>query len=167
MNSAYVTSLCTGCTAAVPPPLSLPPGKDWTPPPFTHPHPSWMALAGALIPVALPPLLASFLLLSELLLRAAATAGDWIPPGWHKKGLQDTFPSHLPLHSCSSCLQLQMQPLCSSRATSCLSVLVSAPVWEVVSSMVMVLVPVEEGTQETSWPHLPWHLITCTSRGSR
>ena len=90
VSSASVTSLCKGCTAAAaaaPPPPSLPPaGKVWRGSLLlTHPGPPWMALAGALVPLAVSLLLTSCLLLAKLLPRAAATAGAWIPPGWGQK----------------------------------------------------------------------------------
>ena len=82
--------------------------------------------------------------------------------------LQESNYSHLPLHSCSSCWsQSQAQARCSSKATSCFFVLASDPVCDVFNIIVIVLLSTEEGTQATPWWHKPWHLITCTSRGSR
>ena len=77
--------------------------------------------------------------------------------------LQERIFSHLPLHSCSSCWsQSQAQARCSSKATSCFSVLASDPVCDVFNIIVIVLLSTEEGTQATPRRHRPWHLITCT-----
>ena len=82
--------------------------------------------------------------------------------------LQERNYSNLPLHSCSSCWsQSQAQARCSSKATSCFFVLASDPVCDVFNIIVIVLLSTEEGTQATPRWHKPWHLITCTSRGSR
>ena len=171
-SSAGGTSPCRGCTAAVPRPPSPPPER-WNcgtiPTILTHPGYPWLAGAGAWVPVCLSLHLAGCLLIPKLPPWTATTTGGWIPPGFRDtEMLQDMIYSHLPLHSCSSCWsQSQAQARCSSKATSCFSVLASEPVCDVFNIIVIVLLSTEEGTQATPRWHRPWHLITCTSRGSR
>ena len=151
-SSACVTSLCKGRTAAVRRLPSPPPGKVGGQPSPHSPEPSLDDIGSCPCPTGcvspahkLPPALQTPAWGSR---NCRCLGPTWLG---QNRLQEDTFSSHLPLHSCSSSsLQLQVQPRCSSKTTSCLSVLASAPVWEVVSSMVMVLLPVEEATQETS-----------------